>query len=64
MFAATSPTCCLSMPSTELGGALDVKEMPSGALTVDRVAVAERELQVAALGHHPVPDADDLQLLL
>ena len=34
MFAATSPTCCLSMPSTvNLVGDSTLKEMPSGAST-------------------------------
>ena len=37
--------------------------MPSGASTSDRVAVAERELQVGALRRDAVTDTADLELL-
>ena len=64
MFAATSPTFCLSIPLTvSLVGLSTVNEMPVGGVDLDRVAVAERELEALALGLDPVADADDLQAL-
>ena len=52
------------MPSTtNLVGASTRKVMPSGRLDQHRVAEAERELEVRALGLHAVTDADDLQRL-
>jgi hypothetical protein len=48
----------------ELGGRLDGERDAVGRLDQHRVAEAERELQVRALGLHAVADADDLELLL
>ena len=65
MLAATWPTTSLSMPLTMTWvGTGTSKVMPSGALTIDRVAEAEGEAQRArALGLGAVADADDLELL-
>src|ERR1019366_9573894 len=58
LLAATSATCCFSMPSTT-----NLEGEPLGGAHRHRVAEAERELQVPAPGLHPVADADDLQRL-
>src|SRR5450759_3290979 len=48
----------------EAGGVLDDERDALGSLDSDRMAVAEGELEVAALGRHPVTGAVDLHLLL
>ena len=64
MFAATSPTCCLSMPATwNSVGRSTVKVMPVRRRHEHRVREAERELEVRALGRDPVAGAGDLQAL-
>ncbi len=65
MSAATWPTSCLSIPRTisSVGWGTS-NSMPSGASTDDRVRVAERQLEVAALELGAVADPLDLEALL
>ena len=64
MLAATSPTFCLSMPdTTNRVGRLDLEGDAVRRHDGHRVAEAERELEVRALGRDAVADADDLQRL-
>src|SRR5690606_20638373 len=58
MLAATSPTCCLSMPETEnLVGDSTVKVMPSGAVTVTgwEKPSANSRFEPLASTRYPVP---------
>src|SRR6476620_12616439 len=67
MFAATSPTSCLSFVDgvhREAGRVLDGEADAGGSLDEDRVRVSERELEVRALRRDTVTRAVDLHLLL
>ena len=66
MFAATSPTRCLSTPSTEnLVGVSTLKVMPSGAVTLTGwLYPRANSSSVGPRRDHAVADADDLKPLL
>ena len=58
------PAACRCPAPRSLVGALDGEGDALRRLDRDRVAVAQRELEVRTLGHHAVTGADDLKLLL